>query len=96
MEQRGRWPRKSLGNTVLEAPPFPQFALLHSVTRVQTQADNNSRKLRLVAVASFLGEPSPLYAAGFDALEKRWEGVSVLVEDMPRNKCFFQIKISHV
>jgi hypothetical protein len=29
------------------------------------------------------------YAAGFDALAKRWDSVSMLMEDMSRNKCFF-------
>jgi hypothetical protein len=29
------------------------------------------------------------YSAGFDALVKRWISVSMLVEDMSRNKCFF-------
>jgi hypothetical protein len=29
------------------------------------------------------------HAAGFDALVKRWTSVSMLVEDMSRNKCFF-------
>jgi hypothetical protein len=34
------------------------------------------------------------YAAGFDALVKRWDKLSVLVK-MPRNKCFsFKFRIS--
>jgi hypothetical protein len=36
------------------------------------------------------------YAAGFDALVMRWDSVSKLVEDMSRNKCFFQVRMSHV
>jgi hypothetical protein len=36
------------------------------------------------------------YAAGFDAIVKRREKVSTLVEDMLRNKCSFQVRISHV
>jgi histone-lysine N-methyltransferase SETMAR len=35
-------------------------------------------------------------AAGVDALVKRWDNVSMLVEDMSRNKCFSQVGISHV
>jgi hypothetical protein len=35
------------------ALPFPQFALLRSVICVQTQADNNSRKLRLLCGCQF-------------------------------------------
>jgi hypothetical protein len=36
------------------------------------------------------------YSAGFDTLLKRWTSVSMLVEDMSRNKCFLQVRISHV
>jgi hypothetical protein len=36
------------------------------------------------------------YAAGFDALVKRWECVSMLVDDMSRSKCSFQVRMSHV
>jgi hypothetical protein len=35
------------------------------------------------------------YAVEFDPLVKRWDSVSVLVEDMSRNKCFSQVRISH-
>jgi hypothetical protein len=36
------------------------------------------------------------YAAGFDALVKRSESVSLLVEDMSRNNFFFEVRISYV
>jgi hypothetical protein len=37
------------------------------------------------------------YAAGFDALVKRWDKfISMLVEDMSRNKSFSHVPISHV
>jgi hypothetical protein len=36
------------------------------------------------------------YAAGLDTLVKQWTSVSMLVEDMSRNKCFFQVRISHI
>jgi hypothetical protein len=36
------------------------------------------------------------YAAGFDVLVKRWGKCIMLMEDMPRNKRFSQIRISHV
>jgi hypothetical protein len=32
------------------------------------------------------------YAAGFDAVVKRWDMFSVLIEDMSRNKCFFRFE----
>jgi hypothetical protein len=34
-------------------------------------------------------QSNDIYAAGFDALVKRWDSVSVLVEDMSRNTCSF-------
>jgi hypothetical protein len=38
-----------------------------------------------------------LYAAGFDALVKRWDKcISVGDGDMSRSKYFFQVLISHV
>jgi hypothetical protein len=33
-----------------------------------------------------------IYTTGFDALLKLWTSVSMLVEDMSRNKCFFQLE----
>jgi hypothetical protein len=36
------------------------------------------------------------YAAGFDALVNYGTSVSMLVEDMSRNKCFFKVLLSHV
>jgi hypothetical protein len=41
-------------------------------------------------------ESKDFYAADFDALLKDGSSASVLVEDMSRNKCFFQVGISHV
>jgi hypothetical protein len=41
-------------------------------------------------VRKWLGQQSKdFYAAGFDALVKHGTSVSVLVEDVSRNKCFF-------
>jgi hypothetical protein len=34
------------------------------------------------------------YAAGFDALVKRWD--KMMVEEISRNKCFSPVQISHV
>jgi hypothetical protein len=34
--------------------------------------------------------------AGFNTLVKRWESESMLMEDLSRNKCFFQVRISHI
>jgi hypothetical protein len=36
------------------------------------------------------------YVVGFDALVKRWDKCSNVVEDMSRNKYFSQVRISHV
>jgi hypothetical protein len=52
---------------------------------------------RLKRVWKWLRQQSKDFCAvGFDALVKRWDKSSVLVEDMSRNKCFFQVQISHV
>jgi hypothetical protein len=37
-----------------------------------------------------------LYAVGFDALVSDGTSVSMLVEDVSRNKCFSHVRISHV
>jgi hypothetical protein len=42
------------------ALPFPQFALMHSVTCVQLRLITILRNCGSVAVASFLGVPPPL------------------------------------
>jgi hypothetical protein len=36
------------------------------------------------------------YAAGFDALVKRWDRYINVGEGMSRNKCFVHVRISHV
>jgi hypothetical protein len=36
------------------------------------------------------------FAVGSDALLKQWDNVSMVVEDMLKNGCFFEVQISHV
>jgi hypothetical protein len=44
--------------------------------------------------AKWLSQQSKgFYAVSFDALVKWWGSVTMLVEDMSRNKCFFQVEI---
>jgi hypothetical protein len=44
-------------------------------------------------VRKWLRQSKDFYAEGFDALVKRWTSVSMLVEDLSRNKCFFKVRI---
>jgi hypothetical protein len=48
--------------------PFPQFALLHSVTCVQLRLITILGNCGCVAVASFLDVPSPLEHGAYDRL----------------------------
>jgi hypothetical protein len=72
------------------------------VKRFTTGSRNPLKNVRKVVadeleVRKWLRQPSKdLYAAGFDALVKRWDTFLKLVEDISRKKCFVYVRISHV